>query len=1078
MSNSRKGLGRKKRNTPPFGVLWWDAFWTAAGQLLTGQKAAPPVPVSEPASQPAPLAAFADSTPFATFHGRVIDGYVKDGTVFYDADGNGLRDPGEVFTLTDGQGQFTLAGVERTAAGRIVVEAGGIDIETGNPVGLLMAPDTDGTTIVSPLTTLLALNPSLTSPDLAAVLGLPAGIDLLSYDPIAAMAAGGADAAVAEQVFSAQQQAYAVMQAAAQAEAGGGNVAFADLQVAVTALGAAIDQGAATLGEASHAALTGIVADPAMADQIIAAVDDSIAAIASAYGSSDAGLSLSGARALVAAADVQADGFGDAVVRLAGAKAAASVSQDALLVAVQTVSAGGSYTAGDLQPLIAGAAQDYQASLMSQAPVQTAVPPTPPLPPLESVSAHYQFTDQEIADLLPQGDAAFDALLTSLQDRGMEVLDLTPAHITALAGADFSLTDGLDVSVTGTGFLQAGGVSPAALGALLSPADVTVQLTSQGLGQVIADGDPAFDDLIQQLRQAGMDRLDLSPVQIGALADAGFTLEAGTGITVTGTGFLHAGGASAAEIGALLEAADVTVALTNRDMGQIIAGGDAAFDQLIESLQSAGMDHLALNSNQIGALGNAGFTLPAGVDITVTGTGFLHAGSGAGGLLSDADVTVQLTDQDLGHILQGGDAMLDQLMLQLQASGMDRLALNAGQVVALAHDGFSFDAGTTLSVTGTGFLHAAGVTNGELGHLLDAADTTVHLTDQNLGHILTDGDAAMDVLMLQLQSSGMDHLALETGQIVQLADAHFSFDAGTAITVDGTGFLHGGASAQDLDHLLGAADVTVHLGDQDLGPLLAATQDLVATTTLAEHLRDAGVGTLVPDTSDADLLALGALLGAADATTGPGTADFGSLGDLQQALDGLQHTLVDSGVDHLEMGDELAHALAQANIAFLPSVAEGGTGLDIVVDAKADDDTGTAYLAASLQDMQKLGVDEVTAAADVHRIEVAFGGEPGAAYTLDDLPHFQVAAGTEVDLVVTEDDLAHLLQQGGSFDQLADLGVTDLLYTGDTTSAAYQDAAAASSLPIGPANLTQVQVQMLGLGDPPADPLDPFHKPA
>jgi len=1122
MSNSRNGSGRKKGNTKQRSVFSVGAIWKAASQLLTGHQGSDSDWAAKAARHAMPVFGL------VALSGRVVDGYVRDGTVFYDANANGVREPGESTATTDDQGNFTLVDVVRTSGGRIVVEAGGIDIETGNAVGLLMAPDTDGlsgASVVSPLTLLVTLNPWLNTTDLKAVLGIPAHIDLLHYDPIAEMAAGGAGASVAETVFSAQQQVYAVIQAAAQAEAKDGKVDFASLQVAVTAVGAAVGNGAGTLAEVSHAVLTAIVADPAMAAQIELAVNDSLVAIATAYGGTDGGPSLSDARALVAAEDAAAAGFGEAVATVAAAKAAASVSQSGLLAVVADISAGGSYATGGLQPLLDDAFRGYQDQLAAVGAPMTALVSAlvdpPAATPLESVSSHYQFTEQQITDLLPQGDAAFDTLIGSLQDRGMEVLDLTPEQITALAGADFTLNAGTDVSVTGTGFLHAGGVGTSAISALLSPADLTVHLSSQDLGQVIAAGDPAFDDLISQLQLSGMDHLDLGNSQIGALAEAGFTLNAGVDISVTGTGFLHAGNAGSVAIGALLSPADITVQLGNRDMAGIVARGDASFDELTDSLQQAGMDHLELSSNQVDALANAGITLNAGIDVTVTGTGFLHAAgvspTAIGALLAPADVTVRLTDQDLGHLLQGGDAMLDAMVMQLQAGGMDHLELSAGQAATLAHEGFSFDAGTTVSVNGTGFLHATDVTGMELGNLLSGSDTTVHLTNQDLGHLLGDGDAAMDALMLQLQTAGMDHLALAGSQVIELANAHFSFDSGTAITVDGTGFLHtGGSTTHDLDTLLGAADVTVNLTAQDLGHVLAATHDATAITAVADHLHDAGVDTLgmsayqaielahalsgvaltdlpldvsIGDplafntASDADLMSLNTLLGASD-TTAELTmgelrqAQFGTLGDLQQAMDGMQHALTEGGIDHIDLSDELAHALAQANIAFLPSAAEGGTGQDIVVTANADNGAGTAYLEASLQQMQALGVDKVTVAAGVHKVEVAFGNEQGAAYTLDDLPHFQVAAGTEVDLVVTEDDLANLLLQGGSFDQLAELGITDLHYTGDTSSAAYQDAVAASALPIDPVTLTPVEVQLLGLGTQPTDPMDPFHKPA
>ncbi|MFM1855039.1 MAG: hypothetical protein RLZ83_348, partial [Pseudomonadota bacterium] len=102
-----------------------------AGKGLTAQ--APTAPT--PAAPPPPPAPSGPAT--VAFDARVIDGYVKGATVFYDADADGVLDAGEVSTVTDDQGNFELTGVTPSANGRIVVLEGGTDIETGNPVGRL-----------------------------------------------------------------------------------------------------------------------------------------------------------------------------------------------------------------------------------------------------------------------------------------------------------------------------------------------------------------------------------------------------------------------------------------------------------------------------------------------------------------------------------------------------------------------------------------------------------------------------------------------------------------------------------------------------------------------------------------------------------------------------------------------------------------------------------------------------------------------------------------------------------------------------------------------------------------------------
>jgi autotransporter passenger strand-loop-strand repeat protein len=120
--------------------------------------------------------------------GLAVDGYISGATVFADANGNGVRDPGEVATTTDAVGAFVLSG----GSGPLVLFHG-TDIATKLPFdGLLSAPA--GSTVITPLTTLLTslqqqgvANPQAT---LLHALGLPSGIAVANYDPIASATNG------------------------------------------------------------------------------------------------------------------------------------------------------------------------------------------------------------------------------------------------------------------------------------------------------------------------------------------------------------------------------------------------------------------------------------------------------------------------------------------------------------------------------------------------------------------------------------------------------------------------------------------------------------------------------------------------------------------------------------------------------------------------------------------------------------------------------------------------------------------------------------------------------------------------
>ena len=116
------------------------------------------------------------------FAGRVIDGYIRGATVFIDRNDNFLKDEDEPFTSTDNDGFFQL----QYNDGNLISE-GGFDLETGNPIDILMlslplAGYTELKTI-TPLTSLLGYMERPTT--LNAALGIDPSIDLTNTDPVA-----------------------------------------------------------------------------------------------------------------------------------------------------------------------------------------------------------------------------------------------------------------------------------------------------------------------------------------------------------------------------------------------------------------------------------------------------------------------------------------------------------------------------------------------------------------------------------------------------------------------------------------------------------------------------------------------------------------------------------------------------------------------------------------------------------------------------------------------------------------------------------------------------------------------------
>jgi hypothetical protein len=146
--------------------------------------------------------ALTPAIPSVTVAGVGHDGYVANGTVFFDANRNWDQDEDEPYTTTDDQGHFELVvpldqfdtndnGQLDPEEGALVLK-GGLDIATGQPLRTaLTAPA--GATVVTPLTTLLqevmdqtpGLSVSNAQARVQEALGVSNRVDLTSYDPFA-----------------------------------------------------------------------------------------------------------------------------------------------------------------------------------------------------------------------------------------------------------------------------------------------------------------------------------------------------------------------------------------------------------------------------------------------------------------------------------------------------------------------------------------------------------------------------------------------------------------------------------------------------------------------------------------------------------------------------------------------------------------------------------------------------------------------------------------------------------------------------------------------------------------------------
>ncbi|MFZ4743519.1 MAG: beta strand repeat-containing protein, partial [Limnohabitans sp.] len=146
--------------------------------------------------------------------GKVVDGYVKDATVFVDLDSDGVKDANEPTAVTDATGGYSMASTV-SLAGANLISLGGTDTQTGAPVNFMMAPA--GLAVITPITTVYAVAYSATTGTAAQKQAAAAAVltslgltgttaSALSFDPVASLAgattATAAAAAIAFQTLA------------------------------------------------------------------------------------------------------------------------------------------------------------------------------------------------------------------------------------------------------------------------------------------------------------------------------------------------------------------------------------------------------------------------------------------------------------------------------------------------------------------------------------------------------------------------------------------------------------------------------------------------------------------------------------------------------------------------------------------------------------------------------------------------------------------------------------------------------------------------------------------------------------
>ena len=123
-----------------------------------------------------------NSSSSSTVIGNVVKGPLENALVFLDYDSDGIQDSGEPSVYTDSDGAYSLSASSQTYSLVAITDDNTIDSSTGTVLTGVTLKAPSGSTVVTPTTTLIQEG-DLTADAVAEVLGLPEGIDPLTFNP-------------------------------------------------------------------------------------------------------------------------------------------------------------------------------------------------------------------------------------------------------------------------------------------------------------------------------------------------------------------------------------------------------------------------------------------------------------------------------------------------------------------------------------------------------------------------------------------------------------------------------------------------------------------------------------------------------------------------------------------------------------------------------------------------------------------------------------------------------------------------------------------------------------------------------
>ena len=176
-----------------------------------------------------------------SFSGNVFKGPLSNALVGLDYDGDGVVDSSTV--RTDFDGNFTLTPTQASYTVIAVTDESTIDASSGTVLSGITLKAPQGASVVTPTTTLMEEG-NLTAAQVASVLGLPDGIDPLTFNPFA----DGVSASDALAVEKASQQIMSVVNAFASAAEGAGATEAAAYTAALNSIVEVVKTKAAASG--------------------------------------------------------------------------------------------------------------------------------------------------------------------------------------------------------------------------------------------------------------------------------------------------------------------------------------------------------------------------------------------------------------------------------------------------------------------------------------------------------------------------------------------------------------------------------------------------------------------------------------------------------------------------------------------------------------------------------------------------------------------------------------------------------------------------------------------------------------